>query len=263
MRSELIINDDPKSPVSEIFRTLRTNIQFMSAKGKLKTILVTSTLPSEGKSWASANLAASFAQTGKKVILVDADMRKGRQYTIFEVAPTPGLSNYLSGVGEDDETAEIEDYIQETFVENLSVISAGNVPPNPSELLGSERMSEMIEKLKELADYVIIDGTPSQLVADSLIVARMVDSTIIVTASKQTKKEDLKRIVNNIEQVGGKIAGIVVNKMNISAKAYGQTYYYGDSNQEKKHKKKKPVPVKKIKKKYKDEFEMIDEQEED
>ena len=98
MRKEVITHQDPKSPISEIFKTLRTNIQFMSTKGKLKTILVTSTLPGEGKSWVSSNLAVTFAQAGKRVVLIDADMRKGRQYTIFGVSPRPGLSNYLSGI---------------------------------------------------------------------------------------------------------------------------------------------------------------------
>ncbi|MCI8547859.1 MAG: CpsD/CapB family tyrosine-protein kinase, partial [Bacilli bacterium] len=136
MRREVIVHQDPKSPISEVFRTLRTNIQFMNTKGKLRTILVTSTLPGEGKSWVSSNLAVTFAQAGKKVVLIDADMRKGRQYSIFGVSPRPGLSNYLSGVdvNADEESSEdLANYIQETDVENLYLISAGNIPPNPSE----------------------------------------------------------------------------------------------------------------------------------
>jgi len=232
MRKELIAFQDPKSPISEIFRTLRTNIQFMNAKGKLKTLLVTSTLPGEGKSWVSSNLAVTFAQAGKKVILVDADMRKGRQYAILGASPRPGLSNYLSGIGanSEEETADVTEYIQETDVENLYLISAGNVPPNPSELLIAPQMVELLERLKDLCDIVIIDGTPSQLVADSLILTRLVDSTLIVTASRETKKEDLKRIINNITQVGGKIAGVVVNKITVSSKKYEQAYYYGSTS---------------------------------
>ena len=98
LKKELITQRDPKSPVSEVFRTLRTNIQFMSTNKKLKTLLITSTFPSEGKSWVASNLAVTFAQAGNKVILIDADMRKGRQYTIFGASPRPGLSNYLSGM---------------------------------------------------------------------------------------------------------------------------------------------------------------------
>lgn len=232
MRKEVIVHQDPKSPISEIFRTLRTNIQFMNTKGKLRTILVTSTLPGEGKSWISSNLAATFAQAGRKVIIIDADMRKGRQYSIFGLSPTPGLSNYLSGIDSDYnevETDNLSNFIQETNIENLSIIAAGNVPPNPSELLIMPKMEELLEKLKDIFDIIIIDGTPSQLVTDSLILTRLVDSTLIVTASKQTKKEDLKKAIRNIKNVGGKIAGVVVNKIEVSAKKYDQTYYYGST----------------------------------
>ena len=232
MRKELIVHQDPKSPISEIFRTLRTNIQFMNTKGKLRTILVTSTLPGEGKSWISSNLAATFAQAGRKAIIIDADMRKGRQYSIFGLSPTPGLSNYLSGIDSDYnevETDNLSNFIQETNIENLSIIAAGNVPPNPSELLIMPKMEELLEKLKDIFDIIIIDGTPSQLVTDSLILTRLVDSTLIVTASKQTKKEDLKKVIRNIKNVGGKIAGVVVNKIEVSAKKYDQTYYYGST----------------------------------
>ena len=232
MRKEVIVHQDPKSPISEIFRTLRTNIQFMNTKGKLRTVLITSTLPGEGKSWISSNLAATFAQAGRKVIIIDADMRKGRQYSIFGLSPTPGLSNYLSGIDSDYnevETDNLSNFIQETNIENLSIIAAGNVPPNPSELLIMPKMEELLEKLKDIFDIIIIDGTPSQLVTDSLILTRLVDSTLIVTASKQTKKEDLKKVIRNIKNVGGKIAGVVVNKIEVSAKKYDQTYYYGST----------------------------------
>ena len=232
MRKEVIVHQDPKSPISEIFRTLRTNIQFMNTKGKLRTVLITSTLPGEGKSWISSNLAVTFAQAGRKVIIIDADMRKGRQYSIFGLSPTPGLSNYLSGMDSEYnevETDNLSNFIQETGIENLSIISAGNVPPNPSELLIMPKMEELLEKLKDIFDIIIIDGTPSQLVTDSLILTRLVDSTLIVTASKQTKKEDLKKVIRNIKNVGGKIAGVVVNKIEVSAKKYDQTYYYGST----------------------------------
>ena len=234
MKKELIAELDPKSPISEIFRTLRTNIQFMNTQGKLKTILVTSTFPGEGKSWVASNLAVTFAQAGKKVVIIDADMRKGRQYSIFGVSPIPGLSNYLSGIGieeNDDENEELDivDFVQETEVDNLFIIPAGNIPPNPSELLITPHMVDLLEQLKELCDIVILDGTPNELVTDSLILTRLVDSTIIVTASKETKKENLKRAIANIQNVGGKIAGVVVNKVPIASKKYEQSYYYGST----------------------------------
>ena len=233
MRKELIAQRDPKSPVSETFRTLRTNIQFMNTNNQLKTLLITSTLPGEGKSWVASNLAITFAQAGKKVVLIDADMRKGRQYTIFEVSPRPGLSNYLSGIdsnSEENSMDEIIDYIQETEVKNLYVISAGNIPPNPSELLINPKMVYLLDKLKQVSDIVIIDGTPCELVTDSVILSRLVDSTVIVTAHKQTKKDTLQKIVTNIQNVGGKIAGIVLNKIPVSAKKYEQSYYYGSTS---------------------------------
>ena len=153
MKKELISYKNPKSPISETFKTLRTNIQFMNTKKKLQSILITSTMPGEGKSWVAANLATTFAQAGKKVILIDADMRKGRLYSIFEVSPRPGLSNYLSGIdvgGEIEESEDIYNYIQETDVENLYLIAAGNIPPNPSELLVSEQMINLLDELKEI-----------------------------------------------------------------------------------------------------------------
>ena len=228
VRKELIAHKNPKSPNSEIFRTLRTNIQFMNTNKKLKTLLVTSTFPGEGKSWVTSNLAVTFAQAGKKVILIDADMRKGRQYRIFDIAPKPGLSNYLSETEIDDNgnaTRNAGEYVQETGVDNLYVISAGNVPPNPSELLVSPQMLKLLEDLKEICDLVIIDGTPCELVADSIILSRIVDSCIIVTAHKVTKKDALERVIKNIRNVGGKLAGVVINKVPV-AKGYGQKYYY-------------------------------------
>ena len=156
LKKELITQRDPKSPVSEVFRTLRTNIQFMSTNKKLKTLLITSTFPSEGKSWVASNLAVTFAQAGNKVILIDADMRKGRQYTIFGASPRPGLSNYLSGIDlTEGQEPDIINYLQKTEIENLLLMPAGNIPPNPSELLISEQMVELLEKLKETGAYEV------------------------------------------------------------------------------------------------------------
>ena len=145
MKKELITQRSPKSPIAETFRTLRTNLQFMNSQKDLKTILITSTMPGEGKSWISSNLAVTFAQAGKKVILVDADMRKGRLATMFSVNSTPGLSNYLSGVDERGKKIDILKYVTTTEIDNLYIIPSGNVPPNPSELLASEKTEEMLE----------------------------------------------------------------------------------------------------------------------
>lgn len=227
MRKEIIAFRDPKSPISEVFRTLRTNIQFMNINKNLKTLLVTSTLPKEGKSWVSSNLAVTFAQAEKKVILIDADMRKGRQYSIFGVYPRPGLANYLSECKEDAGIEDISRYIQETEVQDLHIIAAGNVPPNPSELLITPQMSNLLEKLSVYYDTIIIDAPPCELVTDATIISRMVDSTVIVTSYKQTKKANLQKTIKSIKNVGGNIAGIVLNKIPVDAKKYQKSYYYG------------------------------------
>lgn len=235
---ELIVDRDPKSPISEVFRTLRANIQFMNAKNESKVVLITSTLPGEGKSWVSSNLAATFAQAGKSVLLIDADMRKGRQYNIFNTSPKPGISNYLSGIAsslnDENEINNIENYIQETEVENLYMIPAGDIPPNPSELLISKKMNFIIEELKDKCDIIIIDGTPCELVTDSVVLTRLADITILVTAYKQTKRENLRKVIENIKNIGGKNIGIILNKIHISDKKYEERYYYGSTEIQKK-----------------------------
>lgn len=240
MKKELIAQKNPKSPIAEMFRTLRTNIQFMNSKKELRTILITSTMPGEGKSWISSNLAITFAQAGKRVILIDADMRKGRLASLFQTSSKPGLSNYLSGIDEKgkDENIDIVKYIRPTEVENLFLIPAGNIPPNPAELLDTEATYQMINKLKEAFDIIILDGTPCLLVTDSLILSRMADTTLIVASHKSTKKDDLQKVKKSIENVGGKIAGVILNKTPIKSKEYSTSYYYGSkttSNNRSKH----------------------------
>lgn len=237
MKKELIVQRNPKSPIAEMFRTLRTNIQFMNSKNNLKTILVTSSMPGEGKSWVSANLAITFAQTGKKVCIIDADMRKGRMASLFQTDVVPGLSNYLSGIdnkGVNGET-DILKYIKPTEIENLFLIPTGNLPPNPAELLGTEITINMLNKLKEIFDIIILDGTPAMLVTDAIILSRIADTTILVASHKLTKKEDLNKIKKNIENVGGKIAGVVLNRKPVKAKEYSTSYYYGNTNSKSRH----------------------------
>ena len=227
MRKELITFRNPKSPISETFRTLRTNIQFMNINRKLKSILITSTLPGEGKSWVASNLAITFAQAEKKVILIDADMRKGRQYSIFGISPRPGLANYLAASDKNADLIDMEKYVQKTEIDGLDVISAGNVPPNPSELLITPQMQRLLDRLSTQFDIIIVDAPPCELVTDAVILSRMVDSTVIVTAHKFTKKASLQKTIKSIKNVGGKIAGVVLNKVPIDAKKYEKSYYYG------------------------------------
>lgn len=238
MKKELIVQKNPKSPIAETFRTIRTNIQFMNSNKELKTILITSTMPGEGKSWIASNLAITFAQSGKRVCLIDADMRKGRLASLFQTNTVPGLSNYLSGFDNKGiiESNNILKYINPTEVDNLFLIPSGNIPPNPAELLENENTIKMMEKLKEIFDIIILDGTPSLLVTDAMILSRISDTTILVASHKSTKKEDLEKVKKSIENVGGKIAGVILNKIPVKAKEYSSSYYYGNTkNSNRKH----------------------------
>lgn len=228
---EITVEYLPKSYVSESFRTLRTNIQFMHANKDIKTILVTSTMPGEGKSYVASNLAATFAQANKKVIIVDADMRKGRLHDIFKISKKPGLSNYLSGVAVNDKDGNgLNSCISETEIENLYIMPMGNTPPNPSELIASTRMVELIKELRKLFDVIIFDGTPSKIVTDSVILSRETDTTLLVTGYNKTKMDDLKKIKRDIENVGGNIAGVVINSVPINTKRYANSYYYENTD---------------------------------
>lgn len=232
MKKEIITQSDPKSPISEVFRALRTNLQFMNRAAECQTILITSTVQAEGKSWISANLATTFAQTGAKTLLIDADMRKPRQHKIFQVANVPGLSNYLSGINDVGRRQEVKalDCIKDTGVDNLYLLPSGNIPPNPSELLMSDKTIEFIDEVTKNFEVVIFDGAPCLLVTDSTIISRLVDNTVLVTSYKYTKIDDLKEAKKRIIQVGGHIAGVVLNRVQISNKKYENKYYYSSSN---------------------------------
>ena len=234
MENELVTFYSPKSAVSEMFRTLRTNIQFMTTNNNIRLLLITSSMPGEGKSWVTANLAVAFAQSGKKVLVIDSDMRRGRQASIFKKMSDPGLSNIISELNYDgsEYTEGIDGVIQETVVKNLFLISAGAVPPNPSELLVSEKTRELIQELKQKFDLIILDGTPCSIVTDSVILSKDADATLIVTAYKKTKAEDLKRIKKEIENVGGKVIGVTLNRINTIEKRYQNGYYYYSNNTE-------------------------------
>lgn len=242
MKKEVVVIESPKSPESEMFRNLRTNIQFMNADSEKKIMVITSTVPGEGKSYVTSNLAAAFSQINKKVLIIDADMRKGRQYSTFDLKPRPGLSNFLSGVVDQDfidKKDDIINYVQETEVENLFLITSGSVPPNPSELLVSTKMQYIIDTLKQVFDIIIFDAPPCLVVADALILSRLVDFSIIISAQNYTRLEDLNKAKMAIENVGGKVAGVVLNKVQMNAKTYSNSYYYGEKMTEFKPKQRK------------------------
>jgi len=225
--SEIVILGNAKSPVAEAFRALRTNVTFAQ---NTKTILVTSSRMSEGKSYVTANLAATIAKTDKKVIIVDADMRKGRQNKIFGLDNKNGLSNYLANCEETKvDISELASYIKTTKVPNLHLITSGSRPSNPAELLSPPKVKGLFSVLSEIYDVVIIDGTPSSIIADSVGMSRFVDFVMLVTAYKSTKTEDVRRLIKSFEQVGVRLNGAVLNKYPLTKEGYTSSYYYNDS----------------------------------
>lgn len=221
MQNELIINSDPKSAMSEAIRTLRTNLQFSSVDKKIKTILVTSSVPGEGKSFITANLATAFANSGSKVLLVDCDIRKGRQHRIFNSHNKKGLSNLLL----DDVRTVYRNYINETVIKNLSIICKGMTPPNPSELLNSEKNKQLVSLLAEEYDIVIFDGAPINGIPDSLIMSTLVDGVIVVTSCKETPLSVLENTKKNLLNVNANILGVVMNRATGKKNKYYGNYY--------------------------------------
>ena len=233
--NELIIKNNPKSHIVESIKTLRTNILYTTNK---KAILITSSRPKEGKSWIINNLAVAFAQTDKKVILVDTDLRKeNNRNEIFGVEKGEGLSDFIREISDDklENLEKSKKYIKETKIDNLHILQNGTIPPNPSELITSENMKKLLDLLKCMYDVVLLDGTSCMIVSDSIALSSMVDGTILVSESKKTKINDLKKTKKLIEEVNGKILGVISNKAEIQkGKYYGKKYgyYYGSETKE-------------------------------
>lgn len=224
---DLISFSNSKSTTAECFRTLRTNLIFAQKEEELKNILITSCGPSEGKTYTSANLAVTFAKANKKVIIIDADMRKGRLHKVFKLENTIGMSNYLKDLIEGNKIRikQTAKYIKETNIPNLHIMTSGDRPLNPLELISSNKMNEIIKTLDKIYDIVIIDGTPSAIVSDSMAISNYINTILLVAEYKKTKIETLKKVKKQIENVNGKITGVVLNKCPMSEKQYGEGYY--------------------------------------
>ena len=220
----LISDKNIKSPIVEAYKTLRTNIQFSMPDGGPRTMLITSSNPDEGKSTTSANLAITMAQSNKKVLLVDGDLRKSVMHRIFELSNLKGLTNILAG------NEDYREIVKENVVENLDIITAGPKPPNPSELLGSRRMENFLELAKQEYDIIIIDTPPLLAVTDSAVLAPRVDGVVIVAAYGQVTFEAAGNVKALLERVNARILGVILNRIPVSEAGGGYYYYYEEDS---------------------------------
>lgn len=218
MKNIINLTNNISEPVEEALRTLRTNIQFCSAEKQVKTICVTSCIPHEGKTMTSINISISIASANKKVVYIDADMRKPRQFKKIASKYNAGLANYLSGM------AELDDIIRETSIDNLHMIVCGPKPPNPAELLGTARFLELLEKLKERYDYIVIDTPPLGSMIDAAIIAAAADGTIMIVKYNTIDYRKALKVKEQLEKANARIMGVVLNR--IPKKEYKDYYYY-------------------------------------
>ncbi len=217
--SHLLTHSAPKSPVSEAYRTLRTNIQFSNLDNPPRTMLVTSAGPGEGKSTTVANLAITFSQMGTKTLLIDADFRRPVLHSVFGLKKEPGVTNYLAG------KASLDAVLKRSSVEGLDVVTCGVTPPNPSELLVSDKMKEFVAQLKNRYQMVLFDTPPVIAVTDAVVLSLLLDGVVIVASAGQTSHQGLARAKSLLENVDAKILGAVLNKIQAKS-AYGSYHYY-------------------------------------
>lgn len=219
IEARLITHLDPKSPVSEAYRTLRTNLQFSKVDQKLDSVLITSAGPKEGKSTTAANLAIAMAQAGQKVVLVDADLRRPVIHSIFGVKKDLGLTNYLM------EAISYEQLFKTTFLDNLFLITSGVLPPNPSELLASHKMEDTLARLRADFDLVVIDSPPVIAVTDAAVMSTKVSGTILIVSAEHTNRDAIARADSLLKSVNAKLLGALLNGVNVEG-MYGSYYYY-------------------------------------
>jgi capsular exopolysaccharide synthesis family protein len=218
-KRKLITALDPKSSISEQYRTIRTNIQFSAIDRDIRSIMVTSSGPGEGKSTTVANLAVAFAQQGKKVLLVDADLRKPTVHYTFNSTNTVGFTSVLT------KQMDLIKAVRETEIENLAILTSGPIPPNPAEILGSKAMEKFFVEAYEAYDVLLFDTPPVVAVTDAQILANKCDGTILVVYSGKTEKEPVIKAKELLESAQGKLLGVVLNHKEIQGSSY--YYYYG------------------------------------
>ena len=214
-QSTLVTITNPRSPISEAFRTLRTNLEFSSLDKPIRSMVVTSAAPEEGKSTTLANLAVTIAQAGKKVILVDCDLRRPSLHQIFNARSAPGFTDVMR-----DDTLMQKPPLQDTSVANLRLLTSGTIPPNPAELIASRRMGEVIAALQQLADVILFDAPPVIAVTDGAVLASKVDAVLLVVSAGRTKREHAKKAKALLEKVNAHLIGTVLNNVKGEASLY-------------------------------------------
>jgi len=217
-----VVAAEPRSPVAEAFRSLRTNIQFASVDHPLHTLLVTSPSPEDGKSTVAANLGVSLAQSGRRVTVMDADLRRPQVHKKFGLTNRTGITSIFV-----QPQMRLNGVIQETEISNLSAFTSGSLPPNPAELLGSERMSEIIRLVREQSDIIIIDSPPVMAVTDAAVLAPRVDGVLLVVKPGTTKLAACKQAVEQLQRVGANVLGVILNDIEINRSGYKYAYYKG------------------------------------
>ncbi len=241
---DLIVATNPKSSFAEAIKLIKTNITFSSigTGTTFKTVLMTSPESGDGKSFLIANLASAFAQEGKKVLIVDADLRKGRQHKIFglEKENNFGYSNLILSVAQNQSLlyhgldAQMFSYIKETPVKGVSLLPAGPTPPNPLELLSSDTNRVILEHFKKYFDVIFFDCPPALGLSDALVMSKYSDINIVTISNAKTKIDQLEDVKKNFERVNSKINGVVINKAKVKASSYSSYYtndkYYTDNN---------------------------------
>lgn len=210
---------NPSSPISEVYKTLRTNIQFSSIDTPFKTIMATSAVKGEGKTTTVSNLAVAYAQEGKKVILIDCDLRSPSIHQVFSQSNHAGLTNILANQN------QWQEVIRDTTIDTLSLLTSGPIPPNPAELLASRRMKSLIEELKQHYDMIFFDVPPVLAVTDSLVVSALSDGVILVVNAGKVDKELVRKTKASLEHVNARLIGVVLNRINRSERKAALHYY--------------------------------------
>ena len=225
-KTDLIININPKSMFSESIKSIRTNLQFSAIDKELKTILLTSPEAGNGKSFVSANLAVAYAQDGKKVLIIDCDLRRGRQHEIFNVMnqTNGGYSNLILNYKDE---IKMSRYVVKTEVKNIDLIPTGPTPPNPIELLASKNNEEVIKELRKHYDIIILDCAPILGISDTQVMLKHADANVVVVSSGETPIELLERVKKVFETANSKIDGVIINKASVKGSSY-YSYYAND-----------------------------------